>query len=314
MEASRSQGDAVTRGRFWRSAVFALTMVAAACAAELAACGGSTGREGLSTPDSGGDVTLDDGGLDVSIQYVDRLLPDLYVAPFEASSVEGGGPANCAPDLPVIEQLDDAGRVASFTINEDGSVPTAADQLPGEVPAVWLDDGGEALALDGGACATQVWLGSAACDECVRTQCGGTPGNGPWYGEYGNAAMLPPCSDMAEAGLAVAGPGASQARLGLCQQALQCIVASQCFTDGTDGCYCGKDCITAGPNGVCGAAIQAALEVQGTTPSDTIHKVAQLFGGSILPPDGVGHGGASLGVIVSCIISNCVQACTRDGG
>jgi hypothetical protein len=319
MDASRSlRGALAPRRKLYRRAIFAAATGSVSCVAALIACGGTTGREGLSTPDAGDDATVD-----VGIQYIDRPLPDLYVAPIDTG---GGGEAGvwpgCAPDLPVyvpeknvptphgvqVEVEYDAG----FIINADGSLPDGL-WAPFEVPAVWVDGGGEVPVPDGSACGTQVWFGSAACDECIKEQCGGTLGNDPWYGAYGAAAMLPPCSDMEEAGVAVAGPMATRSRLTLCQTAFNCIVSSQCYASGTDGCYCDSGCTTAGPNGVCGPQIQAALEVQGSTPAETTQKVANLFG-QIVPPNVAGHGGASLGVIVSCINSNCVPSCTGDAG
>jgi hypothetical protein len=314
MDGSRSlRGALAHRRKLYRRAIFAAATGSVSCVGALIACGGTTGRDGLPTPSAGDDATVD-----VGIQYIDRPLPDLYVAPIDAGG--GGGDAagawpGCAPDLPVL--VPQVGPVveydAGFTINGDASLPPVGSAFF-EVPAIWVDGGGEVPAPDGSACATQVWFGSAACDFCIKEQCGGTLGNDPWYGEYGPAAMLPPCSDMAEAGLAVAGPGANTPRLSLCQAAFNCIVASQCYANGTDGCYCDAGCATAGPNGVCGPEIQAAVEVQGSTPAETTQKIGQLFGGNILSPSVAGHGGASLGVIVSCINANCIPSCTGDAG
>jgi hypothetical protein len=315
MDASGSERGALTRQRvLYRRLVSAFAAGFGAYGTAFVACGGTTGRDGLDPPDAS---VGDDGGYDAAIQYIDRPLPDLYVAPIDTG---GGGDAGtwpgCAPDLPVLVPLPNGGVPqydAGFTINPDGALPPMTAFF--EVPAIWVDGGGEAPAPDGSACATQVWFGSAACDLCIKEQCGGSmPGNNPWFGEYGATAVLPPCSDMAEAGLAAAGPGAKQSRLSLCQAAFNCIVASQCYANGTDGCYCDAGCATAGPNGVCGPEIQAAVEVQGSTPADTTQKVGNLFGGNILPPNAAGHGGASLGVIVSCINSNCIQSCTGDAG
>ena len=318
MDASGSERGALRRRRvLCRRLVSAFAAGFVAYGTAFVACGGTTGREGLDPPDAS---IGDDGGYDAAIQYVDRPLPDLYVAPIETGGGEAGVWPGCAPDLPVLVPVvvlpGGNGMVteydAAYTIDEDGSLPATAAFF--EVPAIWVDGGGEVPAPDGSACATQVWFGSAACDLCIKEQCGGTPGTNPWYGAYGNTAMLPPCSDMAEAGLAVAGPGSNQSRLALCQAAFNCIVASQCYANGTDGCYCDAGCATAGPNGVCGPEIQAAVEVQGTTPAATTQEVGRLFGGNVIPPSGIGHGGASLGVIVSCINANCIPSCTGDAG
>jgi hypothetical protein len=331
MEASTSQRGAFARRRIlYRGAAFAFATGSIALGMALYACGGTTGREGLSTPDSSVGDDGGDGGLDVSIQYIDRLLPDLYVAPIDSGGGGEGGPwPGCAPDLPVLVPYDNAGLPiydAAYFLDPDGSSTYSIDgapdvAIPGffyEVPAVWLDDGGEAFAPDGSACTTRVWLGSAACDTCVKQASGGNAGTNPWYGEYGNTAVLPPCSDLVEAGVAVAGPGANKSRLELCQQAFNCIMASRCFATGTGaGCYCDAGCLTAGPNGVCGAAIQAACEVQGSTPADTTQKVANCYN-NLVPPGAPGHAGGSLGLLFSYVISgassSCLPFCTGDAG
>jgi hypothetical protein len=202
---------------------------------------------------------------------------------------------------------------AGFVIDPDGAQPVGT--APYEVPAIWLDDGGEDVAPDGSMCATQVWFGSAACDTCIRLLTSVLPGGAAnsWYGEYGPTANLPPCSDMTEAGLAVAGPGANRSRLDLCHEAFDCIAATQCFAGGVSGCYCeAGNCFTTGPNGVCGAAIQAALEVQGSTPADTMQKIAALIQ-NIRPPTSVGHAGSSLGNLMAQIQSNCPE-CAGSAG
>jgi hypothetical protein len=290
--------------------------------ATLAACGGTTGREGLGTPDAS---VGDDGGFDVSIQYIDRVLPDLYVAPMDSGGGDGAGWPNCAPDLPVFALVDDAGNVTEWFINADGSVPAdaPASLVPDEIPAVWQDGGAEIPAPDGSVCATRAWLGSSACDRCLKLAFGGTLGN-PWYGEYGNTAVLPPCSDMAEAGRAVAGPAANTPRFDLCVNMFKCILRTQCFAAGINGtegtalpCICnpGDDCMKAGPTGPCALDIQKAEEVQGSNPGDTFTKMGMAFN-VVTTPDQPGHGAGSLGSLFSDLISgsttSCLPACTGD--
>jgi hypothetical protein len=302
----------------------ALASASAAYAIALVACGGTTGHEGLTIPDSdsGADATLDaGGGFDVNIMYVDRLLPDLYVAPMEAGG-DGGGLPNCPPDLPVLVPLDEAGNPqflnGPYTVNPEASTlmfPPVGTAVY-EVPAVWIDDGGEDLAPDGSACATQVWLGTTACDLCMKETLGGVGGN-PWYGEYGNTAILPPCSDLAEAGLAVAGPGANKPRQDLCRAAFDCIVTTRCFEGASGGtCLCktGDQCAMVGLTGACGSAIQAASEQQGSSPGDTAVKVSQLFGDLNLMPMQVGHAAGALGALVTGLVANCLEACAADAG
>jgi hypothetical protein len=312
MEASRSIGAALARRRIlWRSAVFALTGGSVAYAAALVACGGSTGREGLSTPDSGGDDATLDGGFDVEIQYIDRLLPDLYVAPMDAGGGEASDWPSCAPDIPVVLQLAADGAVTGYTINADGGIP--ATGIPYEIPAVWQDDGGEVPAPDGSACATHVWLGSPACDECAREQ-GGIVG--PLYGQYGETTFLPPCSDLGEAGIAVAGPGANRPRLDLCRAMLRCMVDTGCYLAGTGSqclCEAGDQCSQVGPTGVCSAPIQAAFEIQGSSPGDTYTKIGMAYiSAGFIPPNAPGHGGATLGALFNALVASCQEQCAAD--
>jgi hypothetical protein len=334
MEASTSQRGAFARRRIlYRGAVFAFAAGSIAYGAALFACGGTTGREGLTTPDAS--VAGDDGGFDAGIQYIDRLLPDLYVAPIEAAAGGEGGSASCAPDLPVLVPLDNSGNPvydAGFAVNPDGSTTYTLDgapdvALPGlyfEVPAVWPVDGGdsgvEVPAPDGSACETQVWLGSPSCDFCVRNLGGFA---GPVWSAYGENVFLPPCSDLANAGLAVAGPGASKPRLALCQAMYQCILSTQCFAEGQsashqsgNACICkpGDDCTMVGPTGVCAAPIQAAAEVQGSGPGDTFIQIGHAYDHADLMPADPGHAAGSLGALFNGIVANCLPVCTGDAG
>jgi hypothetical protein len=317
MEASRSHAGAVALRKVQhRRAALALTTAATSIVMVAIACGGTTGREGLSMP--GADATVDDGGWETGIEYIDRVLPDLYVAPMNSDGGEAGVWPGCAPDLPALIPLDETNLPlfdAGFVIALDGAVPSGWTIY--EVPSIWLDDGGEDVAPDGSVCATQVWFGSAACDTCIRLLTSVLPGGAAnsWEGEYGPTANLPPCSDMMEAGLAVAGPGTNRPRLDLCHAAFDCIAASHCAAaDSVSACYCeAGSCFTTGPNGVCGAAIQAALEVQGSTPADTIQKMTLVFQ-NVRPPTAVGHGGSSLGNLIALIQGNCKTECAGSAG
>jgi hypothetical protein len=104
----------------------------------VTACGGTTGRPPppeMSVPDasSGDPFDLDGGPFDVTIQYVDRVLPDVTPPPSEDAGDDGGGEGGaalnawpCPPDLCMLS--DDAGYAPMDPVSgcPDGSAPTAA--------------------------------------------------------------------------------------------------------------------------------------------------------------------------------------------
>src|SRR5260370_3285615 len=247
----------------------------------LAGCGGTTGLA-PSAQSSTGSVTtvdaadleasIDDGGFDmtmvddrdpsalfdVTIQYTDRLLPDVHAqaegALAEAGAVDGASAwLACAPDFPAIQGADGSVPVLDATF-----VPMPARTIP----AVFTADGGQAPAAPGTECATHVWFGNAACDSCVRRTALDTVGV---VGEFGVAA-LPPCSDLVGAGAPSVGPGAGVPRIQLCRDLFDCMLQNQCWTTSNrvGGCFCqGTDtshCNSTGGDGVCFEKLQRAME------------------------------------------------------
>jgi hypothetical protein len=236
--------------------------------------------------------------------YADRELPDV-LAPTEGGGIDAGDQwPTCAPDIPAT--LENDGSATPFY---EGGVGTT------EVAAVFTGDGGEALAPQGSACASQVYLGSAACDECLREQNGGDPSAGPWFGEFGGA-VLPPCSDLYNAGTAAVGPGAGQSRYDLCVAYFDCIQNSACWaaTPGGDagGCECNTnlvDCAMTGGNGVCYQKELAALEVPPGTSFTDVQKINRNTHTT------VGHAAGATNAMFADMFANCLDVCAaQDGG
>ncbi len=286
-------------------------------------CGGTSGREDLPAAqapssksdatvsgddDAGGDATVDaagDGGgsglddpFDVVIQYADRPLPDVQLpTDGEASETGTGTDAGsdssawppCAPDIP-----------------ERGT----------EFPAIFSDDGGQALAPDGSVCATHVWVGSSLCDRCLRIEAA----NASWFGAAG-PVELPPCSDLAGAGVAAVGPGAGVPRIELCEELFTCILTSGCFETGNDvaGCMCkGTDtshCNSTGGDGVCFAQEQAAMEIPNTSPGAVYTQITLQMTAISASAAVPGHGATSVNQMFNDALLICTAQCTQaDAG
>jgi hypothetical protein len=289
--------------------------------AGLEACGGTNGREGLPQPntstaaDAGVDGTLEaaspDGGdaseaFDTAIQYSEASLPDIS-PPRDAGNMQVNSLPLCAPDIPAV--LNPDGSVTPFYEGGTATLGGAGSGTPTELPAIFTDDGGQVLAPDGSPCATQVWLGSAACDECVRVGTGGVP-NDPWHGAFGTA-VLPPCSDLAEAGTAAVGLGAGQTRYQLCINLYNCIMRTGCWATSPPGtlgaCICSYpsafSCFAEGGPGPCLDEEKAALEISGGTPPDQyllLNKI--LFDTN----PGVGHAGGATNWMFQFMNDNCL--------
>ena len=213
-------------------------------------CGGTTGREGLTQggDDLEGDASLedadlDDGSFDVALTYVDRVLPDV-AAPVGAGAEAGYPWPTCAPFLPV---------------GADGGVVPLGAEL-NQIPAEYTDDGGEAPAPDGSACATYGWLGSTAVDSCLTSQASG-------FGQ-GDFPFLPACNWCMDAGVATQGPGAGLPTYTLCLDLYACATQSGCDSaDSPAACLCGDatatDCIV-DASGPCATEELAVLQA---TPS-----------------------------------------------
>jgi hypothetical protein len=306
---------ATPRGARCAAAFVAIVAAFAGCLVEVAACGGTTGQNGAppSQPDAGTDATMtvvpDGGGddadesLDAEIYYTDRVLPDVGTPGEGGSGGDAGGQwPLCPPDIPAI--LVDAG--VGIPIYDGGSFATY--EVPAEYAAA-----GQVQADPGSACASQVYLGSSACDECLKELVGGSQGD-PWFGAYGSA-VLPPCSDLWEAGAASVGPGAGTSRHDLCQALFNCISTSGCWAQspGTIGaCLCKPGdagaCVANGGNGPCYAQELAALEV----PPGTSYVSVVMQSTNVNTT--VGHAGGGTNVLFNLIGGNCLSSCAPDAG
>jgi hypothetical protein len=232
----------------------------------MSACGGTTGREGLSSPaldDGGDDAFADDtGAFDVSITYADRALPDV------GAPAEGGADGYPWPSCPPFIEVGPDG----------GAVPPG--QEIDQVPAAFDDAGNIVPAPPGGACAEYGWLGSTAIDHCVTSA---TAGTGIDY------VFLPPCNWSAEAGAAKQGPRAGSPRLDVCLDLYACILKTRCGTTDVKTCLCGTgstaNCDAGGP---CGTEELAALEYRTDSIQDALKNYTNQ------DPSFAGYGGAAL--------------------
>lgn len=311
----RSRGLRARGLRAW-TVIRALAVTCIAFDAGFTGCGGTTGHEDLpplSNPTSSAeaaDATVSDdvddtdaGEFDATVMYTDRVLPEIQAPPST-----GGGDA--APTFPVCPADIPA------NIEQDGGITPLIDGSIGnyEVAAVFIDDGGEAPAPDGSACESQVYLGSPECDECMRLA-----GGNYWSGQFNPGgspqAVLPPCSDLWEAGTISAGYGAGETRYRACVNLYTCIQASQCLSTnrmiGLNPCLCTLQpfsaCadagIPAGFNGPCGQEELAALEA--TNESQFIGLVEQLTDCSST----VGEAAGCLNGMLQFMIVNCAASC-----
>jgi hypothetical protein len=323
----RPEGGSPRRRLSGRVVVLAAFAGGLPCLPALVTCGGTTGKEANPgstqtsdadidagvTVDATVDVTIDAGEdaadfFDTTIVYADRALPEGGGQPIQNEASAQQAIVMCAPDIPATYLLD--GGVALVL---DG-----ASTANTEVPAVFTD-AGEVLAPEGSPCVTQVWLGSADCDQCMRDQFGGGMG-GPWMGEYGTAEM-PPCSDLLNAGTAAVGLGAGQTRYQLCENLLDCLLTSHCATEeGLNGCICNlptaSTCVSNGGAGPCINQALAAAEITGGTPGDQFFQLSKQLG-RINP--GVGHAWGSISKLADDAIDSCQSSCPftnaiPDGG
>jgi hypothetical protein len=247
-------------------------VVASSCVGSVLlgfACGGTTGREGLSlggvdaslADDSS--VDLDSGAFDVAILYIDRVLPEVSAPPpADAAGAEAGFPwPSCPPFIPV----DSDGDPVDLSVNFN------------ELPAAYDDAGQVVLAPEGSACAEYPWLGSTSIDSCVTLS--GTPLPFP---------ALPPCSWCVDAGLAAAGLREGQPRYDICLDLYACVIDSGCAAQSTTAntCLCGPDLgnCSVDASGPCAAQELAALEYPAVSPdvlknfTNTAPNAAQFLG------------------------------------
>jgi hypothetical protein len=227
------------------------------------ACGGTTGREGLTTQrgdaavstltDAAVDGTVgsplqmgdDAGAFDVFIEYADRQLPEASAPPSDAGGEAGRPWPNCPPFLPV--------GADGKPVNADGgTVPL--DMSLDQIPAAYDNTGSVIPAPDGSACASYGWLGSTAIDHCMTS------------GSNGTYIFLPPCNWVADGGVARAGPGAGHDVYDLCLDLYACMMRTGCVTiTGGHGatCLCGdasaNDCAM-DPKGPCAVEELSALQ------------------------------------------------------
>jgi hypothetical protein len=262
---------------FWAGLALAATLAAA-----FMACGGTTGREGLpGTPADGGSI---DSTMDVGAPLA------------EASRADSGSDGDL---LDAGIQYADPGRLPEGG-GADGSVADAGG--PGAQPcwAHWpdctQDKWGPRSAFsttdDAGTCATHIWTGSSACDQCLRANaCGPDWGDAAALAS-GNEGVLPPCVDLREAGTAAQGSRAGDPLYAICADLLLCVMRSRCVTDAgvsdpnanVTNCYCGANSGAAclqegGANGACKDQIQAAM--QATPSTDPSYIVGHITDPSI---------------------------------
>jgi hypothetical protein len=273
-----------------KGAVIAGALCLGAVAASVT-CGGTTGREGLTTAgsDAGGSdaapgsLDLDAEAFDVGIVYDDRALPDV-TAPVDAGPGAGPGWPICPPFIPV----DQSGN------------PVALGQELDQVPAVIDDAGQPSIAPDGSPCATYGWLGSPAIDDCVTSQTSGG---------QNDFIELPPCNWAVEAGVAAQGTGAGETRVSLCLALYACITTSGCGARNISSCLCGPDtnstdCVKS-PAGPCMSEEMAALELPAASVQDALKN---YFNG------GTSFLGYSGGLLNAVFLDGQSYSCFADAG
>jgi hypothetical protein len=224
-----------------------------------AACGGSTGREGLD--DLAGDgpldaTTADAATFDVGIAYVDRQLPEagLTDAPREA----GPSYPSCPPFLPVV----------------DGT-PVEAGLENDQIPTDWDDAGNVVQARDGSVCATYPWLGTADAD-CVTSNC-----TGYGMGSSSEYSVLPPCNWLADAGVARQGSRAGAPRYDVCMELYACMIGTGCALRSVSTCLCGDaGTLSCDGGGPCATEELAALEYRADDINDALKNFTDTTNGA----------------------------------
>jgi hypothetical protein len=229
----------------------------------FAACGGTTGRDGIA-----GNPALFEAGADAAL---DAVSSDATVE--DASALDAGA------EYDVTIQYADAARLPHF----DGSgmaLPDAGDgateaQAPGaNWPACACDSvdpiSQADIPSDSGTCPTFVWTRNRSCDNCARMD-----GCGP--SQY----TFPPCCDLGRdptvaSNLSQNPPRPGVLRFELCADLYDCVtrnfhpdtntLPAQDFSVQIHTVYCGnvtqQDCLSKGPNGPCKDKVEAAFESQ----------------------------------------------------
>jgi hypothetical protein len=219
-------------------------------AALMVRCGGTTGKEGLTVPETPDSAPpdLDAGLFDVDVPFADRVIPD--VTPVQVPDAA----SHPWPDCPTFLPVDGNGQVVD---------PNDGGYWVDQVPSVAVDDAGTlAFAPDGSACATYPWLGSLAVDRCLTSNSGDT------------FIDLPPCNWAKGAGTAQAGTRAGSKREDLCYELYDCIVKSGCAVSNVAVCLCGPDTnadvCSKNPAGACATEELAALELTDKEVGDAL--------------------------------------------
>ncbi len=301
MTISSCEGASRRRG-LWAGLVFVMSV-----ADSFLACGGTSGLEGLPQPgldasssDSSADATVSaaDGGLaggDSALPIGDAGSPDLGVSPtgLDAGAVDGTFDADIQyadaarlPDLgtaPVVGE----GGVAPAPSPWDLWPPCAPDKPitddSGDLTGESADDAG----FDSGSCSTYSWTrtypkaagsgakdgGGLTCDQCLRVNACGLGISTSALGL--TSGVLPPCSDLREAGTAAHGQGAGASLFSLCGKLFECVESTGCYTSSyppiVQNCYCGTAlgaaCLQPGvADGLCKKEIEEAFQAEPTTP------------------------------------------------
>jgi hypothetical protein len=294
----------------------ATALLAAAGVATLAACGGSTGREGLpisfadATSETGASAPVMDGALDpldstvadagqpatgdtatnptfdATVEYADAArLPDVGAPTEAATAMEAGGPPPVWTTWPACacEQVD----LTKFN------------------PQSTLVDSGAIVMDNAAACHTQIWTHSADCDNCLRNN-----GFADSTNVFGlGVELFPPCCDLArDGGLPSAGPakGTGETQFQLCAELLECLLSlsSPVSTDA----YCGAGvssaaCGSGMAQGPCKAQIEAAEET--TAGQEILNDWAQ----SGTTQGKVGSEGQEAVVLYKSALQSCATEC-----
>jgi hypothetical protein len=235
------------------------------------ACGGTTGREGLPTPqaaDGGQDATLapdggiqdlDAGAFDVTIVYADRLLPDVQIPDAGADGADAmpdGGLGPCTSKNP-IHCVQCQGNISGDGGNEAGlCTPTEANFVQHDIDLQIATDAGPD---PNGGCYSCLF--SESCIDDTE------------YGDNGHE-----CEDGT---FVIVG----NTTVADCETAIQCILGSSCATGGVAGCYCGDAGLettcqgnpAVGPiNGACAQQIATGLGFQLTDGTDVTNNFTSL--------------------------------------
>lgn len=279
-----------------RRALWGAVMVVTTLSDAFFACGGTNGLEGIPQPSGGGsaDAMASDTGSTVDSTVAES--GDANTANAQTSSVDAGFDADI--------EYADAARLDVMIVG--ASLPgDAGDAGAAEPWDLWppcgldvaiLDDAGDLLGeapdttVHGSvSCATYSWFptysgasgpsasdGGITCDECLRANgCG----LGSSYGLSGG--IVPPCSDLRDAGMATIGSGAGEPFFALCGALFECVEKTNCVFDshgganGVSNCYCGAAqgmaCLPAGAaNGQCLQEIENAYQAVPSTSATTI--------------------------------------------